>query len=48
MDRKEYADKLMKAAWRKIEAAHGFADPMLHEYALRLMARADELYEGIQ
>jgi len=43
MDRIEYANKLRERAWMKIERGHQEADPMLHEYALRLMAKADEI-----
>ena len=47
MKEKEYADILMKRAWRKIDLAHDMADPLLHEHALNLMRKADSIYESI-
>lgn len=46
MSRKDIANKMRDIAWIKIESAHELEDPFMHESALRLIDKADEIENG--
>ena len=46
MSRKDIANKMRDFAWRRIESAYRLEDPFMHESALRIIDRADEIENG--